>query len=443
MAIEPIGATESPSTWPGKIRNAVEYWNGPATLTSFAGARAALNTVATELGTPTLSDKAPASEQRPKINAIFQAINSTGPLNNTAAILGAGGLDYALYDSSALDRMWQESTGQTQVSAIGNSAGLIVGREKQGRKTFAQVMAGQADLRSLGSVLNTGTPPVAGTYNSSTGAGKISRGIGSGSQVRLSFSLGATPDLVAIDVENLASSNGTLSVRDATGSSSIFGVAPGTRTRRLVPAGSSFSLRCNSDNQELDFILHEVKSIPAHFATQATNNSRPVLQSDGLKFDGSDDNLLTDWFAQSGANCIIAQVTVPAALASTQMIAGTVATSANFWLGLSGTTGKTRMGFGDQLVTFSASANVLGQQTIVALSFDGSTVRAYENDQQIGTAIPTTPPETSVSARIGAGNGSGTAQSWFGGSIKRIAFGKTALTLQQFQQIRAEWLAAA
>jgi hypothetical protein len=373
------------------------------------------------------------------------ALNKGGgvPFAKTAAILGAGGLDYAILDSSAPDRMWQEATGQTQVSAIGNSVGLIVGREKQDRKTFAQVMAGQAELRANAIITTAGTPPEAASYDGVTGVGSLSRGSGTANQTYLRWGTTAG-EAYLVDLENLGPN--ILSFRDSvgTGYPGIGSIVAGDRIKVvLVSNGGNFSIRMSGDSTAATFKVHSVKKLPAHYASQSVNNSRPVLQSDGLKFDGSDDNLLTDWFAQSGANCIIAQVTVPASVVATTVIAGLRNGDATgqFWVGIN-SAGLPAYGTGG--LTPAVGASALGQSVILGLSADGTTIRRFRDELEYAqTAQAGNAPSTLVAARIGALANGASSTAWFGGSIKRIAFGKTALTLQQFQQIRAEWLAAA
>lgn len=84
-----------------------------------------------------------------------------------------------------------------------------------------------------------------------------------------------------------------------------------------------------------------------------------------------------------------------------------------------------------------------GTSAIVALVCDGANVRILVNIAQEYSAIQSGSPTVVSAFRIGSNNAVNTPTQFFGGSIKRIAFGKTALTLEQFQTIRAEWLAAA
>lgn len=359
------------------------------------------------------------------------------PFRATESILGAGGLDYALYDSSALDRMWQEATGQTPANA-NSPVGLIVGREKQGAKTFAQVMAGQAELRGIGLPAASGTPPAPANYNPASGVGSAARTDVSNTSF-VSFNVTAAKQFLC-DVQNTGST--TMTVRNARGGSVTVIILPGERKACLiVPAVSTLSVEPASNGETIAFTVHSIKEVPAHYASQTVGGSRPSLQADGLKFDGSDDNLLTDWFAQAGANCIIAQVTVPAALSTSQVIGGSnTVTTSRFYLGV-GTAGQLIGGAGD--LSPSAAIDLRGAVAVLALTMSSAEAKMFANAAEVYSQAKTGDPITSNPVRLGAGNQAGNPGSFFAGSIKRIAFGKTALTLEQFQQIRAEWLAAA
>ena len=186
-----------------------------------------------------------------------------------------------------------------------------------------------------------------------------------------------------------------------------------------------------------------VRKKSPHYASQSVNNSRPVLQSDGLKFDGSDDSELSDWLFGAGANCIVAQVTVPAVLSTGCFIAGVIGASAGrFRLGVLAS-GLLQAGVGDQTVFPGATMDVRGQTVVVGLTASGGTARIFAGSTQQSSVAYTGAAATNVAAMFGASSGNGTAQQFFPGSVKRIAFGRVDLSLSDFQQIRNEWLAAA
>lgn len=362
-----------------------------------------------------------------------------GPFPITNSILGAGGLDYVLYDSSALDRMWQESTGQTP-AVLASPVGLIVGREKQAAKTFAQVMAGQPELRGGVTTGSAGTPPAPATYNPTIGDGTFSRtDIANQSYLRINgLTIGR-----CYEISFLVGAGPAVSLRTANFNTGVFASANSGQTLKVefIATATNADIAAAGGVSACAISGLTVKEVPAHYASQATAGARPVLQSDGLKFDGSDDNLLTDWFAQSGANCIIAQVNVPSTVVANQVFAGAeVSGVGGFWLGI-GTDGRLRGKLGDAGSVSFASIDYRGQTIIAALSANGVTGDGFV--QEASYPITGSGAINTVQAwRAGALQNNGVPAGFFGGSIKRLAFGKVAPTLAQFQQIRAEWLAA-
>lgn len=367
-----------------------------------------------------------------------------GPFPITNSILGAGGLDYALYDSSALDRMWQDSTGQTP-AVLTSPVGLIVGREKQAAKTFAQVMEGQPELVTNGT-FNTdlsGWSAAASTAPSTViwSAGRAvaqTDGIAN-ARFRTSFpTQSGKMYQVVIDGTmsySLGTSNGGSEIRA--------GIQPATAPILAFVAQSSTTwVNVTTNTNGAYFETVSVKEVPAHYASQATGVARPVLQATGLSGDGSDDNLLSDWLAQSGNNCIIMQGDVPATLAATQIIAGSsqAADAGSIRLGVT-TGGLLRATVNG--TTGDGVTDLRGKSVVVALSVESGRFVTFADALQERVTTGVFAPNNTVPLRIGANSVAGVAANFFGGSVKRIAFGKVPLDLAQFQQIRAEWLAAA
>jgi hypothetical protein len=187
-----------------------------------------------------------------------------------------------------------------------------------------------------------------------------------------------------------------------------------------------------------------VKAVGSHNAQQSSSTFKPQFQATGAKFDGADDNLVTDWFAQAGENCIIAQIDVPVTIASTQLLAGANdATPNRYYLGVdpSGILGAGVGTQGNGII--KGGADLRGQSVVVCLSVSGSVVKLFSGETEVYSAAQSGALTTSIAARIGALGGAGGASQYWGGSIKHIAFGKKAITLEQFKQIRNQWLAAA
>lgn len=367
-----------------------------------------------------------------------------GPAGDIAAvgvdyidqILGVGGLDYGLFDFRKTDRLFQEAVGPTPADDNGELIGLGIGAEKQGSKTFATVMAGQSDTSgpftsNIGAVVYTGG--VATYTNATTGNGILT--------AISSITLGK---LYAITFRVVSISSGSLRAYAGSGGGGPTITTPGTYTAYLIAAGSTqVSIIAFAAGTDAVVDSISVKAVPAHYAVQTGAGSlKPQLQAKGMQGDGSDDNLLTDWLAQAGANCIVLQASVPATLATMLIIAGAQdASSTNkFWLGVN-VNGFLICGLGPNTMTVSATDN-RGTDVVMALTCDGTTVKVFVNNAETYSSAQVGVPTTVTALRLGALNANGAAALFWPGSIRRSAFGKKMITLAEFLRIRSQWLAA-
>ena len=350
------------------------------------------------------------------------------------------------FDYTKLDRMFQEPGGSTPADGIGEAIGLSLDQRLWVGKTLAEVMALQPDL--LGG---------AGAFATSTGwtlsglaaiaSGKLSF-TGTG---RASFAptLPAAGGLVRVSQDTLARSTGDITFNFAnndggTGATiQIFGT-------RTVSANNLWYVQVAAGN--LVFRVNGVsayvgeqdnisaKLVPGHYGIQPTASAKPVFQADGAKFDGSDDNLLTDLFASATASFIVAKITVPATLAASQVFAGTQDAGGNrFLFGINSSDGTLGGGVGAQsLSTIKGSTDLRGTTVIVGLSCDGSTVKLFHAGAEVYSAAQSGAPNTTVPLRIGALNNNGTAANFFAGAVKEILAGREFLTLARFNQIAAQ-----
>ncbi len=183
---------------------------------------------------------------------------------------------------------------------------------------------------------------------------------------------------------------------------------------------------------------------PGNQAVQATAGFKPTYQAAGGKFDAADDNLLTAYLAQSGANFIVAYVDVPATLAATQVVAGASGAAANRCFLAFNTSGQLCAGVGsDSTATIVGTTDWRSQSVVVGLSFDGSTVKLFAGTAEEYSAAQASTPTTTIPFRIGALNNNGTAGSFSGLAIKDLLVGRQALTLAQFKSIRTQLIAGA
>lgn len=366
------------------------------------------------------------------------------PFKVTESILGAGGLDWSLYDAAAIDRMWQEATGQTPAN-VNSPVGLIVGREKQKAKTFAQVMAGQPELFVPGATIDASTAPAT---SSEFPAGTVVVGGDGSATSRRDLSVPVTAGRNYLIRFSVAGGNGQVSSRAGAsqGSTTYYDTVVGNSNIVVTAAGPSLWLRWYIQSGIIRTITDiSIKEVPAHYASQAVSNQRGVLQADGVKYDGVAQNHLTDWFAQAGANTLIWQGTMPAGAGEQRLMMGCGGNAVSrAFLGLDGA-GRLGVGVGSlNQSAQSGGSDRRGSNIFVLASWDGTTVKLFSDEGEIfsgpqsGTAI------TNIPMRLGANNADSVPQAFSPATMKRAGMGKMFVSNNgDAQRIRAEWLAAA
>jgi len=178
------------------------------------------------------------------------------------------------------------------------------------------------------------------------------------------------------------------------------------------------------------------KYVPVYSALQSTGAAKPTRQAGGAKFDGSDDNLLTTYFAASGANFIVAAISVPATLSAVQVIAGASGSGANRTFLAIDTSGRVCAGVGsDSTTVHVGTTDLRGTDAVIALSYDGTTVRLFAGSTLEYSGPQASTPTTTIPYRIGSLNSNGTAASFSAAAIKRIVVGREFLTTPKFAQL--------
>lgn len=185
-----------------------------------------------------------------------------------------------------------------------------------------------------------------------------------------------------------------------------------------------------------------------HNGIQSSASLRPLRQTTGAKFDGSDDNWLTNYTAGSGANFIVALVDVPSTISAFQYVCGSAnsAGGERFGIGIN-TDGILGVGVGSESPASgtgkaTASGDLRGRTLVIGMSFNGSTVRGFSDGQLVLNVLQNGSAQTITPIRIGSNNpGTTGATSFFGGSIKSLVAGREFLTLERYLQIRNALLA--
>lgn len=349
----------------------------------------------------------------------------------TPLSLFANGEDGFLYDFSKTDRTFQESAGETAADDDAEVVGLALEQSQWGGRTLAEVIAAQSEIIANGSF------SVDANWSKGTGW-TIEGGLGVGASTSLALIQG--PVLTAGNwyrrVFDLVSrSTGSARV-DFTGDGGpaklvagtypSFGLATGTSA--LVQGVSSFS--GTVDNVS-------IKHIPGNHSRQATGGARPQRKTGGfLRFDGSDDNLLTT-LNPSAAFTMVAKFNV--ATASRVMLGTRASGTTHCFLGLS-SGGLLAGGVGAQVTsTINGGGDVRNTTGVGALSYDGTTVKLFWNGAQVYSAAQSGLATTTVPLRIMSLNDNGTASSPQSGDLFKAFAINRALTPAEVLQLTNFW----
>ena len=349
----------------------------------------------------------------------------------------ADGGDGLLFDFTKTDRFFQENTGPTLADDVGESIGLALDQHSWAGKTLAELVSAQSELRGTGALALAGSATAA-TYNTSTGVGTATR-VDASNQSAVSFAV-TSGRTYEIDLQ--VSSGADALIRSGTSpalSSTLGGVANGNRTKLRVLATAAFIFIASDTNgTTTGFTVHSIKEIPGNHGTQSSATLKPTRQTSGAKFDGSDDNLLTTYLAGSGANSIVALVTVPETIAAVQVIAGATASiTTRCYLGLS-INGKLYCGAGSTIL--NGNTDLRGQTLVVGLSISDGNGVLYADAAVGSTGTYSDSPTTTIAFRVGALANGISATNSFGGSIKKLMTLRKAITLADYLKIRARML---
>jgi hypothetical protein len=340
--------------------------------------------------------------------------------------------DGLYFDATRTDRFFQENTGPTLADDVGEAMGLALDQRTWGGKTLAEVLAEQTEL-----VTN-------GDASSLTGVTAVSSGVLTlaGGQFRLQN--GAATESYAV-FDSVVPTPGKLYAVTLTASAGVsvtvgstrIGMGAGTSTEYIV-AGDSAAFRIGSNNASsgysVDFDNVSVKLVPGNHGVQATGTLKPTRQTSGAKFDGSDDNWLTPYLAGAGSNFVVALVTAPASVPAFQYIFGS--TDGNrFGVGVNpdGTVGFAAGSTSP--MTAKGTTDIRNVESVIGMSCDGANVLGFVDAAQEYASALAGSLNTTTPVRIGAINSSGTANSFYGGTIKKLVAGRDALTLARYQQI--------
>lgn len=347
--------------------------------------------------------------------------------------------DGLYFDATRTDRFFQENTGPTLADDVGESIGLALDQRAWGGKTLAEVLSAQPELVTNGDFSNGS----AGWTDASTGGASISFAGGqattvvpSGTAILTQPIACAIGDTVKVDMASAAG----WGIGTSSGGAETVGVSAGTSKIFVATATTHYiTVLTGTNGRTVDNV--SAKKIPGKHATQATGTLKPTRQTTGAKFDGSDDNWLTPYLAGTGSNFVVALVTAPASVPAFQYIFGS--TDGNrFGIGVNpdGTVGFAAGSTSP--ISAKGTTDIRNVESVIGMSCDGANVLGFVDAAQEYASALAGSLNTTTPVRIGAINGSGTANSFYGGAIKKLVAGRDALALARYQQIRNALLAA-
>jgi hypothetical protein len=351
------------------------------------------------------------------------------------------------FDLRRRDSMFQQSVGPTPADDPGEPIGLALDQRLWGGQTLPQVVAGAAELVANGDFatnLDGWTDADSGTGESSWLSGSM-RLVGvdtSNRAIRRQTLTTVAGRRYQVSVDaSVVSSSGQMRIGTTVGGTELLadttvpsGAPPLVRYFTATTTSSTISLQAISGEVLINSI--SVREVSRHSALQATDASRPTFGGDsGASFNGTAHNLLTGYTAGSGANFLVARVTVPASIAATQAIMGVNAAANEACRIAVATTGALRVAVGTDSALDSTGVDLRGRTVVVGLTFDGSSVRWFSDGSIVGSVAQNGLPNTTIPLRIGANNSNGTAGSFFGGSIQTVLAGREFLDEARFRQI--------
>lgn len=344
-------------------------------------------------------------------------------------------------DFAKTDRHWQDVTGQTLADDAGEPIALAMDSGAWAGRTLAGEVDGQAELRETGTVGIVGSTTPA-TYNPATGVATVSRTSYPGDQSYVTFPVeqGAYYE---IDMEHNTVQG--INMRPNTFAAIVAFTASGRNKYRVASATNEILFTVGANGATGTFTVHSLKRVHGNHGT-ASGGARPGRQAGGVaRFDGSDDNLLTSYLAQSGPMTLLYHGTVPASLAALQVMLGASGSAVNrCWLGVT-TAGALAGGVGGQSsTTILGTRDVRDKEIVAALTFDGSTVKLFLRVDGVTTeeysAAQASTPTTSVPFRIGALNNNGAPGSFATVDAHSFKAAHKSMTLAEFAAISTKLL---
>lgn len=220
----------------------------------------------------------------PLLSPLVSAISGVfGNGWNPISLFTSGQQGYA-YDLNDLPTVFLDSAGTT-AATVNGSVGLVLDKSKG--------LALGAELLSSGAIGVTGTATAA-TYNTSTGAGTVTRVDGS-NQSFVTFTGLTSTAFYQVTIQNTGSN--ILSFRQGTFASTILGDINVGQTKTFISLATTSQLTVTMSPVagSGSFVISTFKALAGNHAYQATSGSRPILRGTPVG-----DNLVTNGDFASG-----------------------------------------------------------------------------------------------------------------------------------------------
>lgn len=393
---------------------------------------------------------------RPAVRSAI-TLNTGGGVSWSQWIAGLTAAQVLDVDFSYTDRHFQDTSGVTLADDAGENIALASDSAFWDGKTFAALVASQPELVSngdfgsltgwsgLSATLVGGEAQITGVgAMNSSAANWFAQTVGysryswyrvayEATHVSTASSLeagfGYNPKRVVTSAANGGVKSGYMFFAQA---DSLGGGAPWQVTS--FAAGSTAVWKVDNVSAKL---------VPGSHGQQASSGLQGKRQAGGVcRYDGADDNHLTEFRAQNGAMTLLYHGTVAAFLAGTQMVLGASGSSANrCWLAIT-TSGLIAAGVGSEsTATIVGTTDIRGKTIVAAVTFDGTTVNLFLRvdgaTTQEYSATQAGTPTTTVPFRIGAYNNNGTAAGFAAVDAKSLKAAHKAMTLTEFTSIAA------
>lgn len=228
-------------------------------------------------------------------------LRSGGAASWTPLTLFLAGEQGGWYDPSDLSTMFQDSAGTTPVTAVEQPVGLLLD------KRLGALSALGVDQRSAGAVVVLGSSAAA-SYDTSTGAGLVTRGATVNDQQWVRYS-GLTANSTYLVTFNRVS--GSIAIRPGNHSALPSGTFGGTGPLSVfVSMGSSteLSITCATANSTASFESISVREVPGNHLIQPTSASRPTYSKRYNVLLATENLASSSW---SKTRCTVSAVTAP------------------------------------------------------------------------------------------------------------------------------------